>query len=340
MIEKSNVSRRAFLAGASALIGATTLPWRPCRAQQTNRTGEGAWIFEVVPDWGITPAGVQFGNTHAVQVLKDGRVVVHNQSKDAVAFFDPNGKYIKSWGPEFAAGAHGLQVVTENGQEFFYMADYVRHLCVKATPDGEIVWTLKFPKESGLYKDEGQYRPTNIAIAPDGQFWVADGYGQHYVHHYNAKAEYQKSWGGKGKEDGKFNVPHGIWYDNRGAQPRLLVADRENGRVQAFNLDGSFIGITTSNLRRPCHFDPRGEFLLIPELQGRATIINGKDEPVARLGDNPGVWTVKGWPNFPREQWVPGKFFSPHGACWDADGNVYISEYVKVGRVTKLRKVA
>ena len=41
----------------------------------------------------------------------------------------------------------------------------------------------------------------------------------------------------------------------------------------------------------------------------------------------------------PRDKFVPGKFIAPHGACFDHHGNIFVVEWVEVGRVTKLRKV-
>lgn len=344
MSQKIEVSRRTFLTGLGFGAAATVLPWRPARAQVANVIGAQAHTYEAVAEWGQLPAGVQFGNTHGVQVDSNGRVYVHNQSKDAVAIFDSEGKWIKSWGPQFAACAHGIQLVREGRDEFLYLADYVRHIVVKTTLDGEEIWTLRYPEASGLYKSENQYKPTNVAVLPNGEFYVADGYGLGYIHHYNAKAEHVRSWGGNGTEPGKFRIPHGIWYDQRavknGGAPRLIVADRENGRVQAFGLDGQLSGVVATGLRRPCHFDVRGDLSLVPELQGRLTILDGGDKAVAYLGDNPEIWKVKGWPNFPRETWVPNKLISPHGACWDNQGNIYVSEYIKTGRVTKWRAVA
>ncbi|MDF2439645.1 MAG: hypothetical protein JWN98_629 [Abditibacteriota bacterium] len=346
--QKIEVSRRTFLTGlgvgAATAAAATVLPWRPARAQTANVIGGQAHTYESAASWGQVPASVQLGYTHGVQVDRAGRVYVHNQSKDAVAIFDSEGKWIKSWGPEFAAGAHGIQLVREGRDEFLYLADFARHIVVKTTLDGEVIWTLRYPEAGGLYKSENDYKPTNVAVLPSGDFYVADGYGLGYIHHYNAKAEHVRSWGGNGTEVGKFRVPHGIWYDERplktGGAARILVADRENGRVQAFGLDGQALGVVTTDLRRPCHFDVRGDLALVPELHGRLTILDAKDKPVAYLGDNPDVWKVGGWPNLSPATWAPNKLISPHGACWDAQGNIYVSEWIRTGRVTKWRAVA
>src|SRR5205085_989592 len=132
-------------------------------------------------------------------------------------------------------------------------------------------WSMGYPKEAKVYDaDPKRFVPTNIAIAPNGDFYVADGYGLSFVHQYNSKAEYIRTWGGAGKEPGQMSCPHGICIDTRGGKdPVICVADRANVRLQYFTLDGKHIGFVTDELRHPCHFDQRGTELLIPDLHGR-----------------------------------------------------------------------
>ena len=191
---------------------------------------------------------------------------------------------------------------------------------------------------AGLYANEGEYKPTNVAFAPNGDFYVADGYGKGFIHHYNQKAELIRSWGGNGAEAGQFNCPHGLWVDRRGAEPILVVADRENHRFQKFTLSGEYLGAMNENLRRPCHFDARGTDLLVPDLAGRVSIFDGQNQLITHLGDNPDV-AQRANPNVPVEQRVPGRFCSPHAACWDSSGNIYVVEWLKPGRITKLARV-
>ncbi len=105
--------------------------------------------------------------------------------------FDANGKFIKSWGREFKGSAHGLHIRKEGSTEFLYLCDTKRALVVKTTLDGEEVFTLGYPKESKPYNKPGadgkpiKYSPTNLAIAPNGDIYVGDGYGSSYVNRYN-----------------------------------------------------------------------------------------------------------------------------------------------------------
>ena len=340
----SALSRRQFLsrvsAGVAAGVSGPTLLHASNKSGSKVVLGSGAHTYELVKDWGQLPSGIKYGYTHGVQIDSHNRVIIHNQSKDSVMIFDHKGKFIKSWGPEFQKGAHGCLLRKEGNTEYLYLSDYERHVVVKTTLDGETIWTLKWPQDSGVYEKEEQFKPTNTVVAPNGDIYVADGYGLSYIHQYNPKLERIRTWGGKGTEAGKLDCPHGIWIDTRESEPSLLVTDRSNGRLQRFSMDGKHMGFLTDGMRRPCHFDQaKNGDLLIPDLWGVVTIYDRQNKAVAELGDNQKVWEKQGWPNLARETWQPGKFISPHAACWDKHGDMYVVEWIEVGRVTKLRRV-
>jgi hypothetical protein len=301
--------------------------------------GRGRHTYEWIDHWARLPEGKRFGYTHGVRVDRRGRIIIFNQSPDAVCLFEPDGTFVKSWGAEFAKGAHGLTLSDEDGSEFLYLADYERHEVVKATLEGEIVYRLGVPPRPDLYPDPAEYKPTNTAVGPNGEVYVVDGYGNHYVHQYSRDAEYVRSWGGLGEEPGKLKCPHGIALDTRTKEPLLIVADRGHNRLQYFTLEGEHAGFVTGDLWHPCHFHIRGDELLIPELYGRVVVLDQENKPVAQLGAQAGVNKREGWPNLPHDQRIPGLFNSPHDACWDAAGNIFVVEWIEDGRVTKLRRV-
>lgn len=344
---RPGITRREAIKGmaAGAAVAAATGP-TILIADQAEKgpdsliLGSGDHKYELVRGWGSLPEGKAFGYTHGVAEDSQGRIYIHHTGPgDTMFVFDPDGKFIKSWGPEYEGGAHGLQWNKEADGEFFYLAPTGQHRVIKTTLDGEVVFELGPPMDSSAYSKPEEYVPTNIAILPNGEFYVADGYGKSYIHHYNAKGEYLKSWGGGGSEPGKMKCPHGLWVDTRGAEPVLVVADRSNVRLQYFTLAGEHIKFVTEELRHPCHFDQHGTDLLIPDLHGRVTIFDKDDKLIVHLGDNPDVQKTKGYPNLPHDQRVPGKFISPHGAIYDHKGNIYVAEWINDGRVTKLRHV-
>lgn len=331
-------SRRSFFALASAtpLLAAPKLP----------RTGAGAHVYEVQHDWGQLPKSIAYGNTHGVCVDAQGHVYVHHTvhaaspTADSVVVFDRKGKFVRSFGAEFKGGAHGLHLRREGREEFLHFCDTRRALVVKTTLTGKEVFTLGYPKESPAYADpKTKYSPTNLAIAADGRLFVGDGYGSSYINVYDAQGKYLHSFGGKGKQAGQLDCPHGLTIDTRGHEPLLLVADRGNRRLQYFTLDGRHVRFAgEGDVKMPCHFDQRQGVLLVPDLEARVTLLDAENRLLVHLGDDPS----NTWGQLrrqPRDKFIPGKFVCPHGACFDHDGNIFVVEWVEVGRVTKLRKV-
>ena len=82
---------------------------------------------------------------------------------------------------------------------------------------------------------------------------MGDGYGSSYINQYNSKGEYLRTFGGKGKEAGKVDCPHGIVVDMRTGKPILTVADRGNNRIQRFTLAGEHIDFIDGTNLLPCH---------------------------------------------------------------------------------------
>jgi len=343
-------TRRSVIKSAAAMaIAAGSAPaifTAMAKADTKGRVyGTGAHTYEVVDNWAKHPADKPWGDTHMVQEVEDGRIFICHNGPDSVHMFDPEGKYIGSWGDEMKGAAHGMDIRKEGNEEFLYFAPTGQHRVFKTNLKGEHVFELRYPKDAKnakgepCYTGEAQYVPTFIAFGPNGDFYVTDGYGAAYVHRYNIKGEYISTFGGKGKGEGQLDCPHGIWCDTRDpANPTILVADRSNNRLQWFTLDGKFIKIVKDELREPCHFDQQGTDILIPDLQGRVTIFDKNNKLITHLGDNadPALRRNHGTK---KEQLVAGDFCTPHGAIWDRAGNIYVTEWLPYGRVTKLRKV-
>jgi hypothetical protein len=342
-----NVSRRSFVKSSVAAAVAVGAAPSILRGAEKKVLGTGKHTYELVEGWGALPDGKKYGNTHAVCEVADGRIFIHNASPtgDSTCIFDPDGKFIKSWGEQYKNGAHGMQLRKEGGDEFLYLAPTGMHKVFKTTLDGQVLLELGYPKDAKnakgepCYADEKKYVPTNIAFGPSGDFYVADGYGSNYVHRYDIKGNYISTFGGTGSGEGELKCPHGIWLDTRDqANPMILVADRANVRLQWFTLDGKFIKMVKDELRHPCHFDQREGDLLIPDLHGRVTIFDKDNKLVTHLGDNSDP-AKRGKHAVQPNELVPGEFVTPHGACWDRAGNIYVAEWLPYGRVTKLKLI-
>jgi len=350
------MSRRAVLA-------ATTLGSAAPYAMAEKKSGSGKLIlgsgehtFEATHDWGELPASIQYGNCHGVVEDAQGRMYVfhtvhkNSTSTDAMVVFDAKGKFVKSWGSQFAGGAHGLHIQKEGKEEFFYLCDTKRSIVVKTTLDGKELLTIGYPKESAAYQPGAdgkpvKYVPTNLAVASNGDIYVGDGYGSSFVNQYDKNGKFIRTFGGKAadaagnKAAGRLNSPHGIFVDKRSGKEELVVADRSNNRLQYFSLDGKserFVQHAPNWL--PCHFHFHKSLMLVPDLGARVQILDASNTVVATLGDaSDSEWRKTR--TMERDKFTPGKFVCPHGACFNRKGDVFVAEWVEVGRVTKLRKV-
>lgn len=303
--------------------------------------GSGSERYEWVPDWLVPPAEIKYGDTHGLAQDSQGRIylshTVHPDSANpnGVCVFDEQGKFLTSWGPEFKGGAHGLDIRAEGEEEFVYHCDTNRRTVSKTTLDGKTLWEFGTPKEPGVYDDQHAFVPTNVAFGPDGSFYVADGYGSNWIHWYDKDANWKKTFGGPGTEPGKVQQPHGIWLDDRGKDPMLVVADRANRRLQFLDLEGTHVKFVTEGMRLPCHFSVREGRLLVPDLQSVVTVLDEENRVVVALGDGDPT-NLRGRP---REEFVPGRFIHPHDAVFLRNGDILVAEWVPVGRVTLLRKL-
>jgi hypothetical protein len=340
------MQRRHFLTGLAAplILGAQNKS-----GSRKPVLGSGAHTYEVTHDWGACPANIKYGNTHGVCVDSQGRVYIHHtvndasESHDTMVVFDRNGRFIKSWGAAFRGGAHGLHIRKEGNQEFLYLCDTRRAVVVKSTLDGEEVFMLGYPSMAEPYSHGYiKYSPTNIAIALNGDLYVGDGYGSSYINQYSANGDYIRTFGGKGSAPGQLDCPHGLIVDTRHdphtAKPVLLVADRGNHRIQRFTLDGKHIDyVAGTNL--PCHFNfNRNGDAVVPDLGARVSLFDKDNNVIEHLGDD----SQSKWSDtrkLSRDHFTPGKFVCPHGACFDHEGNIFVVEWVEVGRVSKLTRV-
>ena len=340
-------SRRTFMKKVSTGLAAPLILGADNKSgSQKPILGEGDHKYEVTHDWGELPADIKYGNTHGVCEDSHGHIYIHHtvfatsEKSDSMVVFDHKGKFVKSWGAEFKGGAHGLLIRKEGKQEFLYLCDTKRGLMVKTTLDGEEVFTLGYPKEAEPYaKEPIKYSPTNLAIAPNGDIYIGDGYGSSYINQYDSSGKYIRTFGGKGKEAGQLDCPHGIILDARGSEPNLTVADRSNKRLQRFTLDGKHIDFV-EDFPAPCHFNiyKNGD-VVVPDLFARVTLLDSNNKVIEQLGDDSQSKYME-TRKLTRDHFTPGKFVCPHGACFDHAGNIFVVEWVEVGRVTKLTKVS
>jgi hypothetical protein len=306
------------------------------------QTGNGEWIYRVVTHWGQLPEGKEFGGTHgAVATDKAGLLYVSTQSATGVLVYDRDGALIRTISTDYPE-VHSMTYAEEGGEEYFYATVQKgtareNWLFIKIKTDGTVVQKITAPGAAGFHAPN-EWRLTAAVSGPDGSIYIANGYGDSRIFKFDKQGNYQASFAGKGAEDGKCDCCHGLAVDMRYDQPLLLVCDRENRRLCHFDFDGRFVRSLTLHLRRPCQVSFWGDYAVVTELEGRVTVLDKDNVPVAFLGDNP---EKTQWANYelsPTEI-APAVFSAAHGCHIDREANIYVSDWNRSGRVTKLARL-
>jgi DNA-binding beta-propeller fold protein YncE len=234
---------------------------------------------------------------------------------------------VYSWGGGDAIGmAHHIEIDPKGN---VWLADVGLHVVMQFTPEGKLLQTLGTRGEAGL-DDDHFNMPTDMAITPKGDVFIADGYGNSRVVHYDARGRFVKAWGRRGDGPGEFNEPHAIAIDST---ERIYVADRSNGRVQVFDQSGKFLDqwpnvvvpwglwITPNDEIWVCgstpaaHRNPTGELGIPPRDQ-----VFMRFDPSGRLLQ---MWAV---PSGTNAHDKPGELNWVHGIALDSKGNIYAGD--------------
>jgi DNA-binding beta-propeller fold protein YncE len=282
------------------------------------KVGTGEFTYRLVDGWGKLPEGWKFTQVAGVVVDRQDNVYVYNRGEHPIIIFDRNGKFLGSWGEGVLPSAHGIWM---DPDENIYLADHQNHTVKKFTLDGKLLMALG---TEGILAEEGKpFRsPTGVSVAPSGDIYVSDGYGNTRVHRFSPDGKLIMSWGEKGEGEGQFALPHGIFVH----KGNVYVADRENHRIQIFTPDGKFISQWKSDFDMPCTlFIDKNDVVYVPELHYRLSIRNLKGEILARWG---GV-----------ESHDPGMFVAPHCAYTDSYGDLYVGEVLEGQRIQKFAKI-
>ena len=306
------------------------------------RTGNGEWTYDVVSHWGQLPPGKTFGGTHGgIATDKGGLLYVSTQSDTGVLVYDRDGRLLRTIGTEYPE-IHSIFHAEENGAEVLYVTvqkgtPKENWLFLKMKTDGTVVQKITAPSAAG-FQTPNAWRLTAAVPGPDRSIFIANGYGDSRIFKFDTHGNYLSSFAGMGTEDGKCNCCHGLAVDRRYDQPLLLVCDRENRRLCHFDFDGKFVRNITLHLRRPCQVSFRGDYAVVSELEGRVTILDKNNVPVAFLGDNP---LKDQWANYDLNpsNIAAAVFSAAHGCHIDQDANIYVSDWNHSGRVTKLMRV-
>jgi hypothetical protein len=281
------------------------------------------------------PGGQPLGPCHGGIVIdKAGNIYVTTDTARGILVFSPEGKFLRAFGP---TRIHGLELRREKGVEYIYGARPVDHDVLKLKLDGTIEWTIHYPPEAGIYKNENGFKPCAVTVGPDGSIYIVDGYGSNFALKFDRDRKFVKAFGGPGTNEGQFKTCHGIALDTRQKKPLLLICDRNNNRVEYWDLDGNFVKVIQKDLRMPAAVYIRGDYAVFPELQGRVTVLDKAGNIVAQVGDNPNPKQRANY-GLPPDQWQVGICNSPHGAAIDKHGNLLVTEWSKFGHLHKFSR--
>jgi len=275
--------------------------------------------YRVVADWPKLPDGWSFGACSTVTVDKQDNVWIFSRGAHPVTEFDRDGKLLRSWGEGAVKQAHGIRIDSDGN---VWGVDVGAHVVRKYTPDGKVLMVVGQEGKTGDNDSREAFnRPTNVAFAPNGDFYVSDGYGNSRVVHFSKDGKYLGQWGHKGTGDGEFTLVHDLVLDKRN---HLLVADRNTQRIQIFNLEGKLLGIWT-DIGAPWS-------LAYVAREDAVYMADGVNMRVVKLSMNGDVEGVLGGPGK-----APGEFDAPHGIAVDSAGAIYVAE-VANQRVQKFVK--
>ncbi len=181
--------------------------------------------------WPKRQEDMPWGHMPGVAIDKDGNVWCYTRAQPAIQVYSPTGDLVKSWATEENSTAHQIKIDKDGN---VWLADIGLHLVRKFSPEGKELMHIGTPGELG--KDETHLnKPTDMAIASNGDVFISDGYGNARIVHCDKDGKFIKAWGTLGNTDGRFSIPHAIAIDSK---DNIYVADRNNVRVQVYNTEG------------------------------------------------------------------------------------------------------
>jgi DNA-binding beta-propeller fold protein YncE len=287
-----------FLAVAASLVATLAANGQDSRAETSYR---------VVPDFPQLPPSIVLGAVSAVAENSKGQIFAFHRGQHPILILDRPGNLIRSFGDGLFTLAHGLRIDSEDN---IWVTDASNHTMIKFSPDG--VPLLKLGEKDVPGEDASHFnKPTDIAFATNGDFYVSDGYGNSRVVKFNKDGKFLKAWGKKGAAAGEFNLPHSVQLDREG---RVYVADRENNRIQVFDADGKY-------LRQLEGFAPYGLFITPDQILFVADGVANKVLKMTLDGKILASWGATGA--------EPGNFQLPHMLTVAKDGAVYVTEITR-----------
>jgi hypothetical protein len=338
-------TRRQFVQSAVAAAGAAVhrpgfrfniITSRPRLSEEA--IGHGDYRYRVEIGWGdLDPTKTPVKNCHEMVMDARGRLImITDETRNNILVYDKSGKLLDSWGTAYPGG-HGLTLWNPGGEEFLFISDYELGKVVKTTLKGRVLLTIEHPKAIGQYGENDPFKPTETAIGPNGDIYVADGYGSQYILQYAQDGTFIRKFGGAGDGDDQFQTAHGVALDTRDRyKATLLCTSRAHNSFKRFTLDGKYLstiflpgayvcraviagdkvysGVCWSRLKY-LNQTPNSGFVTILDKDDRVVSNPGGSAPEYRQGEL--QLMVQASPIFRH----------CHDVCVDADQNLYVCQW-------------
>ena len=299
--------------------------------------------YELVENWLDLPKELKLGNPTGISIDTNQNIVVFHranrkwslfgsmpdkpiQSETILIINKDSGKLINSWGANLFVMPHGLKADSDNN---IWVTDVGLHQVFKFSYDGKLLLKLG---QAGIAGNDSSHfnKPTDVAIAKDGSFYVSDGYENSRIIKFSATGKYLFEWGRKGDKNGEFNIPHGISLDDNG---NVYVADRENNRIQEFDSTGKFIRQFSDN--------SFGTICAVASDKSKLFVVDDVTFlKVKHRGSDVFIFDTTGkvQTRFGRSGFYTGKTSWYHDLAVDKDENIYVGDILG-NTIQKFRKV-
>ncbi|MBP88442.1 MAG: 6-bladed beta-propeller [Planctomycetaceae bacterium] len=319
-----------LISGAIAIGGSKSLSG----ADEVPTLGQGNFKYRPVPGWGVLDAKTPVKNCSAMVTDSQGRIfLLTDHMSNNIIVYDKDGRLIGKWGDRFP-GAHGLEIVKEDNREVLFITDLSLNRVFKTTLDGEILMELTYPKSTGKYANEKEYRPSWTLHLPDGDFFVLDGYGKDCILHYDREGKLLHCFGGP--EGGIDHWgPHGGIIDSRGpGEPVMIIAMSDQQSIKRLSLDGKLIEEIHLPGSNPRMIQIVGKHLFVPHLadnwpqdrqsRGYVSVLDRDYRIVSNIGASAPVYVDDKLQPMHEQG---GLFQHPHDLVVAEDGAIYVPQF-------------
>jgi peptidylglycine monooxygenase len=278
------------------------------RSPENGRVLLGGITYEVIRDWAPLPPHVPGARISTVAVDSADRLyVLRRGGEPPVVIYSPTGEFVGGFGDGLIFDAHGIAI---DAEDRVFVVDRDAHQVFCFSPEGNVLFTLGDRHQP--HWQEPFNHPTDVAVAPDGEIYVSDGYGNGRIHIFTAEGKHRLSFGSIGRGDGQFMTPHALLIDRQG---RVVVADRESNRVQLFDRDGNWLG-QYDGFCRPMDLLERADgALLVTDIVPSVGVFAADGQRIGR-----GRPSLNG----------------AHGIAGDSAGNIYLAE-IDPNSITRLQ---